>query len=250
MSTSTSSTPSRKIAALRFFTCMAGICRGAAHLEIDRSQQLARALDCTVVSVEYRLAPETRYQGSLEDNYAALKWLYQSASKIGVDPGRIAIMGESAGGGHAALLAIASRDRGEIPLVLQCLVYPMLDDRTGTTQTVPLPMGKILWTAKENAFGWQAFLGRAPGGDLLTGVPGREPNLTGLPPTWIGVGGIDLFFEEDVSFAQRLSSAAVPTELLVIPGAFHGFDLVGGNTSIAKRFTAAKLDALRRAFAL
>ncbi|MEO9132631.1 MAG: alpha/beta hydrolase [Sphingomonas sp.] len=224
-----------------------GFVFGQASLEIKRSQELAGVLDCTIVSVEYRLAPEARYAQSLEDNYAALKWLYQHGAEIGVDPSRITVLGESAGGGHAALLSIAARDRGEVPVAFQCLVYPMLDDRTGTTRAVPPALGQILWTAKENAFGWSSFLGRTPGGALRSGVPAREPNVSGLPPTWIGVGGIDLFMLEDVHFAERLLSAAVPTELLVVPGAFHGFDLAAADTNIAKRFTASKVDALRRA---
>jgi acetyl esterase/lipase len=226
-----------------------GYVMGSAASDVGRLQDLAVALDCAIVTVEYRLAPETRFTGSVEDNYAGLRWLHQHAEELGVDRARVAVMGESAGGGHAALLAIAARDRGEVPLAFQCLVYPMLDDRTGSTRAVPDPIGTLLWTASSNVFGWRSFLGQEPGGSAVpaAGVPARVETLSGLPPAFIGVGSIDLFVQEDIDYARRLIEAGVPTELLVVPGAFHGFDLIAADTSVAKRFNAAKHEALRRA---
>ena len=160
-------------------------------------------------------------------------------------------MGESAGGGHAALLAITARDRGEVPVCFQCLIYPMLDDRTGSSRRMPWQVGNIVWTAEKNRFGWESFLGVKPGGRTVPGgVPARVANLAGLPPAWIGVGSIDLFADEDVDYAQRLNRAGVPTELIVVPGAFHGFDSPFFPAKITKWFNAAKLDALRRGLGL
>jgi acetyl esterase/lipase len=180
-----------------------------------------------------------------------LRWLHEHAEEIGVDPARVAVMGESAGGGHAALLALTARDRGQLPIAFQCLVYPMLDDRTGSTREVPSPIGTLLWTATSNQFGWRSFLGQEPGGSTVPAgaVPARVADLAGLPPAWIGVGSIDLFVDEDIEYARRLIAAGVPTELLVVPGAFHGFDGIAADTAVAKRFNAAKLDALRRGLA-
>lgn len=229
-----------------------GFIAGSAEQSIPDLQKLCRELDCAAVSVEYRLAPETTWRGSVEDNYAGLKWLHANAAQLGVDPTRIAVMGESAGGGHAALLAIAARDRGEVPVCFQCLVYPMLDDRTGSTRTVPPHIGNIIWNSASNRFGWESFLGSKPGGKTSPAgaVPARVVDLAGLPPAWIGVGSIDLFFDEDVDYAQRLNNAGVLAELLVIPGAFHGFDNAMFNTRIGRSFNAAKLDALRNGFGL
>jgi acetyl esterase/lipase len=212
---------------------------------------MAVALNCVIVTVEYRLAPETTFKGSIEDNYTALKWVYRNAAQLGIDRNRIAVMGESAGGGHAALLAIAARERGEVPLVFQALVYPMLDDRTGTVTTPTAPIGTLVWTSSQNRFGWQSFLGRTPGTANIpsAAVPARQASLKGLPPAFIGVGSIDLFVDEDVDYARRLIDSGVETELLVVPGAFHGFDGLAAETSIARQFTAAKLEALRQAFA-
>jgi len=219
-------------------------------------QKVAKALDCVVVTVDYRLAPSTTWRGSTEDNYVALKWLHANGLEIGADVSRIAVMGESAGGGHAALLAIRARDRGEVPLVLQCLTYPMLDDRTASSREVPPMIGRLTWTREENRNGWRAFLGQAPGGPDVppAAVPTRTARLDGLAPAWIGVGAIDLFVDEDVDYARRLMASGVATELHVAPGAFHGFDIVpemlGLHATISEQFQAAKLNALRRAFGL
>jgi acetyl esterase/lipase len=226
-----------------------GFIMGSAADSIFPLQSLATELDCAIVTVEYRLAPESTYVGSIEDNYAGLAWMHRHADELGIDAARICVMGESAGGGHAALLAITARDRGEIPVAFQCLIYPMLDDRTGSTRPTPASIGTILWTAEDNRFGWRSFLGQAAGGPAVPAkaVPARLDNLKGLPPAFIGVGAIDLFVQEDIAYAQRLVEAAIPTELVVMPGAFHGFDVLGAGTQIGKSFNATKLDALRRA---
>ena len=214
-------------------------------------QGLSVALNCCIVSVDYRLAPETIYTGSIEDNYAALVWTAKHAAELGVDPARIAVMGESAGGGHAALLAITARDRGEVPVLFQVLIYPMLDDRTGSSRPVARHIGTFVWAADANRFGWRSFLGRAPGGRGVpaAAVPARNPNLRGLPPAFIGVGTLDLFVEEDMEYARRLVVAGVPVEMHVVPGAYHGFDH-NESAAISMRFNLAKMDALRRAFGL
>lgn len=224
-----------------------GFIMGSAKDSVRSCQELAATLDCTVVTVEYRLAPETIWSGSLADNYAALKWVHANAAALGIDPTRIAVAGESAGGGHAALLAIAARDRGEVPLAFQCLTYPMLDDRTGSSRRVPPHVGQIIWTPERNRFGWECFLGSKPGGSGTPkgAVPARLGNLAGLAPAWIGVGSIDLFHDEDVEYARRLNDAGVPTELIVVPGAFHGFDNPMLSAKISNWFIAARIAALR-----
>lgn len=218
---------------------------GSARGSILQCQDIARQLDCAIVTVEYRLAPETTYAGSVADNHAALLWLHANAATLGVDPGRIAVMGESAGGGHAAMLAIAARDRGEIPLVYQALIYPMLDDRTGSTRKTPPHMGAIGWNEQNNRFGWSALLGVPAGSSRVPhgSVPARVKNLKGLPPAFIGVGSIDLFVDEDIDYARRLIDAGVPVRLNVVPGAFHGFDAYTG-APIAKAFRADLVAAL------
>jgi acetyl esterase/lipase len=227
-----------------------GFLLGTAANDVPRLQLMAQALDCVIVTVEYRLAPETPFPGSLEDNYAALKWLHGQAESLGVDPARIALAGESAGGGHAAILAIAARDRGEVPVLFQSLVYPMLDDRTGSSRQPPAHIGTFIWTAELNRQGWKAFLGTEPGGSRVPAgaVPARLDNLAGLPPAWIGTGSIDLFVDEDIEYARRLVDAGVRTDLVVVAGAYHGFDGIVPNASVSKNFTLSRYNALARAF--
>lgn len=229
-----------------------GFYAGSARASLRQMQQMAKALDCTIVTVEYRLAPEVCYSGSVEDTYTALCWMHENAEAIGVDRTRIAVMGESAGGGLAVLLCAAARQRGGPAILFQALSYPMLDDRTGTTRPAPRHIGAIGWNAAANRFGWQCFLGQEPGGSKVpsAAVPARIMCLAGLPPAFIGVGALDLFVEENIEFAGRLIQAGVPTELLVVPGAFHAFDTVAQETAISRRFAAARADALSRAFAM
>jgi acetyl esterase/lipase len=210
----------------------------------------AKPSECVVVSVDYRLAPETKFPGSLNDNYAALLWVYRNADELGIDRKRIAICGESAGGGHAAALAIHARDRNEVPVLFQLLIYPMLDDRTGSTRAVPPPIGQIGWGAGSNRFGWTSLLGVPAGSAKVPygASPARVENLTGLPPAFIGVGAIDLFVDEDLEYARRLIDAGVSTELLVVPGAYHAFDLMVPDARVSKAFVASITAALQRAF--
>jgi acetyl esterase/lipase len=227
-----------------------GYVLGSAASSRRTIQDLAAALDCVAVSVEYRLAPETPFPGSLEDNYAALRWMHSNAKELGIDVKRIAIKGESAGGGHAAALAIAARDREEIPICLQVLIYPMLDDRTGSSRPAPPILGHFIWTPEANRFGWASLLGVQPGSANVppNSVPSRVANVKGLPPAFIGVGSIDLFAPEDIEYAQRMLAAGVPVELNVVPGGFHGFDEVAATASLSKQFERSWQEALRRAF--
>jgi len=227
-----------------------GYIMGSAAMSFPHLIPMSQALDCLIVSVDYRLAPATPFPGSLEDNYAALLWLYKNAKELGVDTSRIAVLGESAGGGHAVMLAIAARDRGEVPILFQALIYPMLDDRTGSTKQAPPHIGTLVWTAELNRRGWSALLGVPAGSDRVPegAVPARIANISGLPPTYIAVGALDLFVEEDIAYAQRLINAGVPVELNVIPGAYHGFDILAPQASVTRRFRTALNNVLERAF--
>lgn len=229
-----------------------GYILGSAFESQPSIQELAANHDCVAISVEYRLAPETPFPGSLEDNYAALLWMYTHAAELGIDRSRIAIKGESAGGGHAAALAIAARDRGEVPICLQVLIYPMLDDRTGSTVAVPPYIGHYIWTVANNRFGWTSLLGKPAGAAQAPAgaVPARVENLAGLPPAWIGVGSVDLFANEDVEYGRRLLQAGVSTELHLVPGGFHGFDIMVPQAPLTVAFVEGWRAALRRAFAV
>ena len=219
-----------------------GMVIGTAAQDDRQCGRLARELGVVVASVEYRLAPEFPYPVPLEDCYKALLWL---AAQPDVDGSRIAIGGASAGGGLAAGVALLDRERGEVGLVAQMLAYPMIDDRTAERADID---GRRLrmWNQRSNRFGWASYLGARFGGDVpAPAAPSRCSHLRGLPPAWIGVGTNDLFHDEDVAYATRLRESGVPCELHVVPGAYHGFDLVEARAPISREFTEAYTDFLK-----
>jgi acetyl esterase/lipase len=225
-----------------------GYVLGTADMGAPKCAFIAHELDCVVVSVDYRLAPETVFPGAVEDCYAALKWLHANAASMGVDPNRIAIGGESAGGGLAAALALLTRDRRKIKLIHQQLIYPMIDDRPETKRH-PYT-GEFVWNRANNVFGWTALLGRKPGGRNVSpyAAAARATNLKGLPPAFISTGALDLFLEEDLEYMRRLTRAGVPVEFHVYAGAYHGFDS-SPDASVSKTHARDQMDALREAFA-
>ena len=211
---------------------------------------LAADLNCCIVSVDYRLAPETRYPGAVEDCYAVLRWISANARDLGIDLRRLGVMGESAGGGLAAALTLLVRDRGEFSLAFQHLVYPMLDDRTCVAPEPHPFTGEFVWTRQRNHFGWRCLLGVEPGSEGVSpyAAPARATDLRNLPPLFLSTAALDLFLEENLEYARRLVRSAVPVELHVYPGAFHGFQWAptAGVSMMAARDTR---DALRRAMA-
>lgn len=199
------------------------------------------------VSVEYRLSPETPYPGPLEDCYAGLKWTFDHAAEIGIDPQKIGITGVSAGGGLCAGLALLARDRGEVPVQFQLLDCPMIDDRQETPSSQL--DGLIVWSKVSNTFGWRSYLGDLYGtGDIPPyAAAARATDLSGLPEAYVCVGGADGFRDEDTIYAMRLYGAGVPTELHVYPGAPHGV-AVWAETDVAQRYNRDQQDWLRRQF--
>lgn len=214
-----------------------GMVMGTAAQEDAFCRKLANFTDVTIAAVDHRLAPEHPYPTPLEDCYSALRWL---ARQPWVDSTRIAVGGASAGGGFSAAAAQLARDRGDVKLRLQMLVYPMLDDRTGSNGD----RGRVMWSADDNQLAWQWYLA---GADPTPAVPARRADLSGLAPTWIGVGDQDLFHEECRVYASRLREVGVPVHEEIAPGAFHAFDLIAPNASVSQRFFASQCRALRAA---
>ena len=227
-----------------------GYVMGAAKTLEFAHRPMAKTLGCVIVSVDYRLAPEHPFPAPIEDCYAGLRWTVENAATLGIDTARIGVMGESAGGGLAAALALLVRDRGEYTLAFQHLTYPMIDDRT-CTMAEPHPYtGEFIWTSHNNRFGWAALLGSEPGGLDVSpyAAASRATDLAGLPPAYIMTGSLDLFLEEDIEYARRLLRAGVPTELHVYPGGFHGFDIFPA-AEVSAAAQAARMAALKRALA-
>ena len=226
-----------------------GYVLGSPQADGLQMKSLVSQLGCAVVSVDYRLAPESPFPAGVEDCYAALRWTHAQAQELGVDRARVAIGVTSAGGGLAAALALLARDRAELQVAFQVLLVPMLDDRTAVAADPHPFTGEFTWTPAKNLFGWTALLGGTPGGEGVSpyAAPARAESLAGLPPTYISTGALDLFLEEDMEYARRLMRAGVPTELHVYPGAFHGFDAFAPSAAVSKQFKAERDHALKRA---
>ncbi|MET7354982.1 alpha/beta hydrolase [Streptomyces mirabilis] len=197
-----------------------------------------------MLSVEYRRAPEHPFPTPVEDAYAALRWLHEHAGELGVDRGRIAVMGDSAGGGLAAALSILTRERGGPAIARQILLMPMLDDRTTTPDLHIEPY--LLWSYDDSRTAWPALLGDAAARPDVpaTAAPARLEDATGLPPAYIEVGQLDAFRDEDLAYATKLSRAGVPVEFHLHPGVPHEFDSIAFTTDVARRATADRVRVL------
>jgi acetyl esterase/lipase len=195
--------------------------------------------------VDYRIAPEHPHPTPVEDCYAALQWLACNAATLGVDPARIGVMGDSAGGGLAAAVCLLARDRGGPPVAQQLLIYPMLDDRAQIPDPRLLPF--LTWTYDDNVTGWAALLGDAAGTDAVSpyAAPARATDLSGLPDTYIDVGDLDIFRDENITYARRLSDAGVPTELHLHPGCPHAFEALARGADVSQRAITDRLRRLR-----
>lgn len=228
-----------------------GFFSGKADLYEDWCRRLVKDTGALVAAVDYRKAPEAPHPAPIDDCYAALLWLHGSAATLRIDPARIAAEGVSAGGALAAALSLRARDEGRARLAFQSLIYPMLDDRTGRGEAPREPFaGDYVWTYDGNAFGWETLLGKAAGSAGVSpyAAPARAGELADLPPAFIGVGALDPLMRENVDYAMRLIHAGVPVQLIVYPGAYHGFDAFdGGRSAVGNDFRNARITALKRA---
>ncbi|GAA2173075.1 alpha/beta hydrolase [Arthrobacter parietis] len=224
-----------------------GMISGSLRADQPYCTALAEATGCVVIAVEYRLAPEYPHPVPVEDSYAGLEWAVAHSAELRIDPQRLAIGGSSAGGGIAASVALAARDRGGPQLAFQYLMYPMLDDAQISPSSREFA-GIPTWSRERNAFAWQCLLGSSAGSASGSpyAAPAQAADLAGLPPAMIQVGELDLFRDEDVEYASRLLQAGVPTELHLYPGAYHGFELVSPEASVSRQAMADRNRALVR----
>jgi acetyl esterase len=208
--------------------------------------KLADELGIVIVSVDYRLAPEHPFPAPVEDCYAALTWAAAKADELGIDPARLGIGGESAGGGLTAGTVLLARDRGGPALCFQLLGIPELDDRLDT-ESMRDYVDTPLWNRPNAIYSWTAYLDTEPGGDDVSpyAAPARATDLAGLPPAFVTTCQYDPLRDEGVEYARRLAHAGVPTELRLYPGTFHGSSLVQ-SAEITRRMFADEIEALRR----
>lgn len=214
-----------------------GYILGDASINDRECAALATALGLVVVSVNYRLAPRHPFPAALDDAFDAWQWLLERATTLGVEPARIAVAGQSAGGGLAAALVQRIADVGGQQPAAQLLIYPMLDDRTAADTALDT-IRHPLWNNRNNRGAWNWYLGQPAGTQALPpyASPARTNDLCGLPPAWIGVGDLDLFHAENCDYAQRLRASGVPCELHVAAQAPHAFDLIAPDCALSREF--------------
>ncbi|WP_083754313.1 alpha/beta hydrolase [[Mannheimia] succiniciproducens] len=229
-----------------------GYILGNAKAAGDNLQAIAEANKAAVISVEYRLATVAPFPADLNDAYHGLSYVYKNAGKLGLDKEKVVLMGESAGGGLAARLALFTRDKGEFTPEGQVLIYPMLDYRTGTPESPydTKNLGEFLWTESANRLGWATLRGNQTISDeqLPYFSPAFAKKLSGLPRTYMMVGDLDLFVAEDLNYASRLIQAAVPTELQVFPGLFHAFEAFNKDGKQTKEYEQSRNQAIQEMF--
>jgi acetyl esterase len=222
-----------------------GFVMGDLDTEHPWAARLADGTGAVVVSVGYRRAPEDRFPAALDDAYAALAWTAEHAAELGIDPGRIAVGGHSAGAGLAAAVALRARDQQGPPVRFQLLNQPELDDRQQTwsaRQFTDTP-----WMTRDKlAASWRHYLGSTPASPYA--APARAADLSGLPPAYIATAEFDPLRDEAIGYGLRLLQAGVPVELHQWPGTFHGSQAIL-SAEISQRQLAELVAALRRALA-
>lgn len=223
-----------------------GMIFGSVETENAEAEQVCQEVGALVVSVEYRLAPEHPHPAQSQDCYAGLVWMARNAAELGFDPGRLAVYGGSAGGGLVIAAALLARDRGFPAIRFQMPIYPMIDDTNETRSSHEITDVGV-WDRPANIEAWQWYLGG--GKPDRYAAPARAEDLSGLPPAFIDVGTVDLFRDEDITFAMRLMQAGVPTELHVNPGAYHASEVLAPQAELSARIWERRFAALRRALA-
>ncbi|MEP5938269.1 MAG: alpha/beta hydrolase [Erythrobacter sp.] len=211
---------------------------------LPKAAHFSRTLGVAVICPGYRLAPEAKFPVAHNDCHNVWTNIVKNAGELSIDPNAIVVGGYSAGSGLAANLIHRLRDEGGTQPAGQLLIYPMLDDRTALRTEIDKPRHRV-WSNRNNRFGWTSFLGHALGQDCAPyAVAARREDLSGLPPTWLGVGNCDLFLDENREYFQKLSDAGNDCTYVEVDGAIHGFDMSG--TELGKAFTASQVDFLRR----
>ena len=221
-----------------------GFVVGNLESEHGFAMQIAKEVGAVVVSVDYRLAPEHPYPAPLDDCFTAHLWFHQNAASLGVDTDRIAVCGQSAGGGLAAALALLVRDREAPPLVFQFLSIPELDDRLETASMAAF-VDTPLFDRPAAEASWRHYLGDESDEVSPYAAPARADDLRGLPPAYISTMEFDPLRDEGIRYGLALLEAGVSCELHSFPRTFHGSAIVA-SAEVSRRAEAEMFAVLKR----
>ncbi len=226
-----------------------GFVIGDIETEHAGAAMMASALGVVIASVDYRLAPEHPFPAAVHDCFSALQWLHGHVQQLEVDPARIALYGQSAGGGLAAALALFSRDNDGPPICFQFLGIPELDDRL-ETESMRSFTDTPLWNRPAAELSWRYYLGAANSEETSPyAAPARARDLRNLPPAYVSTMEFDPLRDEGILYALALLRAGVSVELHSFPGTFHGSALVT-TAGVSLRIATEQMHVLRRAFGL
>lgn len=220
-----------------------GMIMGDLDSQDEKMREAATSLDMPIASIDYRKAPEHPYPAAPEDCYAGVCWVFEHAAELGMDKDNIGLMGASAGGGLALAAALMLRDRGGPKLKYLLPIYPMIDDRHKTSSSHEV-VDLGIWDRAGSLEAWGWYLGDTEPDSYA--APARAEDLSGLPPAYIDVGDLDLFRDEDIVLAQRLSAAGVPVEFHLWTGAYHASELFAPQAALSQRIWATRYAAIRR----
>ena len=220
-----------------------GMIMGDLDSQDENMREAATSLDMPIASIDYRKAPEHPYPAAPEDCYAGVCWVFEHAAELGMDKDNIGLMGASAGGGLALAVALMLRDRGGPKLKYLLPIYPMIDDRHKTSSSHEV-VDLGIWDRAGSLEAWGWYLGDTEPDSYA--APARAEDLSGLPPAYIDVGDLDLFRDEDIVLAQRLSAAGVPVEFHLWTGAYHASELFAPQAALSQRIWATRYTAIRR----
>lgn len=211
-------------------------------------QVFVEEANCLVVSVDYRLAPEHPYPAPIEDCYSALVWMSEAAEEFNFDINRLAVAGQSAGGGLTAALSLLARDRKGPKIAFQMPLYPMIDDTNTSASSYEITDERAIWNRGNNLAAWRMYLGSHGNGEISPyAAPIRTKNFSGLPPTYTCVGQLDPFRDETIEYVSRLAQAGVSVEFQLYPGAYHAFELLNPTSDLGKRAINGYVQALSKA---
>lgn len=225
-----------------------------AALHLAAAERYALEGRCRVFFPDYRLSVDHPFPAGFDDCYETLSWVHAGASGLGVDPRRVAVIGDSAGGALAAGVAQKALDRGENPVCAQILIYPVTDHETKTASARKFT-NTPFWRTASNRNMWKVYL-RSSESEPSAGsaavppyaAPLHRERFAGLPPAWVEIAEFDPLLDEGRQYAEALAAADVPVELREVKGAIHGYDLVEGSPT-AEAIFEERMAAIQRFFA-
>lgn len=225
-----------------------GFIAGTANDMARACERYVAEMNCVVVNVDYRLAPEHPYPAPIEDCYAGLKWFADTATELKVDVNRIVVTGGSAGGGLTAALSLLARDRRGPKIAFQLPMYPMIDDRCSTPSNSEITDQRV-WNGISNRTAWDMYLGELKDAEdvPIYAAPARTEDYSNLPPTFICIGDLDPFRDETITYVQKLRQSGVPVEFHLYPGGFHAFEGYVPQANISQQLTSTYERALKEA---